>query len=686
MPSIPQIFAMATQHHQAGRLGEAEPLYRQILSNAPNHADTLNMLGVLMHQKGNQAAAIELLGRSVQLDRNSGVSHFNYALALQAAGRLDDAIEQYRCATRLQDYLADAHYALAFALQRKGLLAEAITEFRRTLALRLGDADAQIRLATSLRDTGQFEQAIEEFIKAIALRPQDAGLYNDLGNALQEKGRLTEAAAAYQQTLALQPDHAVALNNLGVMYNRKGLLDEAVAAFNRATSLKPDFAAAYTNLGNAQRDRGDLDGAIVSLRKALDLNVNARESGNLLYTLHLHPHYGPQDIFEEAKRWNDKYARPLKPAHLGYPNNPDPNRPLRIGYVSSDFRTHPVGRFLLPLLAHHDRQRFEIFCYAEVRKPDAITERSRSYANIWRDTLGMSDETLAEQIRADQIDILVDLAMQLENSRLMTFARKPAPVQVTYLAYCSTTGLETMDYRLTDPYFDPIEQDDRCYSEKSVRLPHTYWCHEPLADVPEVMPPPLLSAGYVTFGCLNAYAKVTRPTWDAWCALLAGVANSRLIVHSPEGTHRQQVWDLLATRGIDPQRLTFVAKTSPRKYFEQYQQIDIALDPFPFAGGTTTCDALWMGVPVVTLVGSTAVSRGGLSILSNVGLTELVARSTDQYVKIASDLAHNPQRVTELRSSMRERMRNSQLMDAPAFARDVENAFRAMWRNWCDTR
>jgi predicted O-linked N-acetylglucosamine transferase (SPINDLY family) len=338
------------------------------------------------------------------------------------------------------------------------------------------------------------------------------------------------------------------------------------------------------------------------------------------------------------------------------------------------------------LLAHHDRQAFEVFAYADVPRPDGVTERVASHVDVWRRTVGLSDEAMADLIRRDRIDILVDLTMHMAGNRMLLFARKPAPLQVTYLAYCSTTGLDTIDYRLSDPYLDPPSLNESYYSERTVRLPRTYWCYDPHPQSPQVNVLPASTVGYVTFGCLNNYCKISRPTLEAWRCLLLKVAGSRLIVYSQEGTHRQHFREFFAAEGIDPTRLQFVGRLPFRQHVERYWQIDIALDPFPYGGGTTTCDALWMGVPMVSIAGQTAVSRSGLSILSNVGLPELVARTPEQYVNTAAGLAADLPRLAALRATMRERMRSSPLVAPGEFARDVEAAYRQMWHNWCETR
>ena len=337
----------------------------------------------------------------------------------------------------------------------------------------------------------------------------------------------------------------------------------------------------------------------------------------------------------------------------------------------------------LPLLESHDHGSFEIFCYASTRAVDAVTDRCRAQADVWCDARGLSDEQLASAIRRDQIDVLVDLTMHMSDNRLLVFARKPAPVQVAYLAYCATTGLDAMDYRLTDPYLDPPGGDERFYSEQSVRLPETYWCYQPPKETPPVGAPPALEAGQVSFGSLNNFCKVTLPTLATWARLLQAVPGSRLLLHAHAGSHRDRVRAFLAEQGIAAGRLTFVDFLATADYFGVYRRIDVALDPLPYGGGTTTCDALWMGAPVVSLAGQTAVGRGGVSILSNLGLPELVARDGEQYVQIAASLAGDLPRLSQLRAGLRDRMRKSPLMDAPRFARNIEAAYREMWRRWC---
>jgi predicted O-linked N-acetylglucosamine transferase (SPINDLY family) len=461
-------------------------------------------------------------------------------------------------------------------------------------------------------------------------------------------------------------------------------LDEAAACYQMAIALKPDFAEAYNNLGKVHEDRGQLEQAIACYRRAVALKpASARIHSNLVYALHFDPASSPESIYVEHRQWNEVHAKQFAAMRQAHSNDPSPDRPLRVGYVSADFYQHSVGRFLLPLLGAHDREQFKTFCYASQLQDDAYTERLRRHAVVWRNVFGLDDQQLADLIRSDRIDILVDLSMHMAGNRLLVFARKPAPVQVTYLAYCSTTGLDMIDYRLTARDLDPPGLNDRYYSEQSVRLPETYWCYDPGIVTPAVNALPAISRGKITFGSLNSFCKVTPATLDLWSRLLIATAGSRLLLHCHPGSHRTWVREFLHERGIVPDRVTFADFVPLTQYFEQYGDIDIALDPFPYCGGTTTCDALWMGVPVISLVGHAAVSRSGLALLSSVGLAELAAKTPEEYLRTAAQLAADVSRLKELRESLRQRMRNSPLMDAPRFARHVEAAYRMMWRRWC---
>ena len=563
---------------------------------------------------------------------------------------------------------------------------EAIAAYRQAIAINPNYAEAYSHLGNALQEQGQLDAAIAACQQAITLNPNYAEAYGNLGNALKDQGQLDAAVAAYRQAIALRPTLADAYYNLGIVLHQQRQLDAALATYQQAAALRPDHAAAHSNRGNVLKDMGELDQALAAFGQAQALKPHDPDiHSSLLLTRHYLPDQSPAALGAEARRWNSLHAAPLQKLIQPHANDRSPDRRLRIGYVSPDFVRHPVGRFLEPLLACHDHHAFEIFAYAQVPAPDEMTARLRSYTDAWRSTVGLSHAQVAEMIQADRIDILVDLAMHSAHNRLLVFARKPAPVQVTYLAYCSTTGLDTIDYRLSDPYLDPPGMDESIYSERTVRLPETYWCYQPRIAPADVGPLPALAHGHITFGCLNNFCKVSAPTFACWTSLLRAVPHSRLILHAHQGAHRQRLQERWQREGLDPTRLHFADFLPVETYFALYRQIDIALDTFPYGGGTTTCDALWMGVPVVTLAAPTAMGRAGLSLLSNLGLPELVAQSPDEYVHIAATLATDLPRLAHLRASLRPRMEQSPLMDAPRFTRHVEAAYRHMWKNWATT-
>jgi predicted O-linked N-acetylglucosamine transferase (SPINDLY family) len=740
--TIQQAFEKAMARQQAGKLHEAEALYRQILAQNPRLAEVHNNLGnalkamgrideagqsyrhalsirrdipqihnnlgTILHEQGTYEQAMASYREALKLKPAYPEAHYNLGNTLQKLGDFFEAVASYRDAIRHWPSYAEAHYNLGNALAAMSHRDEAIAAFRHAVWLRPNYPDAWNNLGNELAAARRYGEAVAAYKQAIAQRPGGADLWNNLGNALRDSGRHNEAIEAYRHALSLRRDFAEALYNMGIALGEMDRLDESIEAYRHAWQMRPSFADAYHNLAIALKDAGQLEEAISCFRRALSLKPDSKIAGDLAYTLNFIEE-DPRKVREETRRWNERFARPFFPAAPTFENDRTVDRTsagsaeprLRIGYVSPDFREHPVGRFMLPLLANHDRSRFQVFCYTDLHHADWLTDQIKPRVDVWHTTIDLSDEQLARLIHDDRIDVLVDLTMHMRGSRLLAFARKPAPVQATYLAYCGTTGLGTMDYRLTDPYLDPLStssgqapgsftaqgegRDDAIYSEKSIWLPQTYWCYEPSAKAPEPGPLPALAIGHVTFGCLNNFSKVSRKSLTMWAEVLRAVPNSRLVLYSPEGRHRQGVQDLLRFNGVDPSRLEFVALLFPiEKYLERYRKIDIALDPYPYPGGTTTLDSLWMGVPVVTLAGRSAISRSGVSILSNLGTPEWIGHTPEQYVEIATRLAGDPAGLQAIRQSLREKLRSSPLMNAPQCARDVEAAYGQMWKSWCE--
>lgn len=597
--------------------------------------------------------AADLCLRIVQADAGHAGAWYLLGLIAARVGREDRAVECLRAAVRLQPNLADAHNNLGIVLARQRRPAEAAASFR----------------------------------EALRLRPDSAEVHNNLGSLLQEQGSFEEAEACLRQALRLRPDSPEVAFNLGLLLLKRERIEDAIDCNRRVVQLRPDHADAHANLATGLMERGRLDEAIAEYREALRLRPDAAQvHSNLVRTLAYHPGYDPRAILEEARRWEARHAGPLREEVRPHANRPDPERRLRIGYVSSEFREHADAFFLYPLLSHHDHDPFEIFCYAQVARPDALTDRLRGHADAWRDIVGLSDSQVAELVRRDGIDILVDLKLHTADNRLLVFARKPAPVQVSWLGYPGTTGLSTIDYRLTDPYLDPPGLLDAFYSEESLRLPDTFWCYDPLTDGPAVNDLPARESGAVTFGCLNAFAKVNDGCLSLWARVLRAVPGARLLLMAPEGPARDEVRATLERAGIAPGRVAFTDKRPRPEYLALYHRIDLCLDPLPYNGHTTGLDAAWMGVPTLTMPGRTAVGRAGWSQLCNLGLAELAAETPERFVALAAEVAGDRPRLRELRRTLRERMSQSPLMDAGRFACNVEAAYRQIWRRWCQGR
>lgn len=600
------------------------------------------------------------------------------------SGRLQEASRLYRALVgHGGPTQAEASHMLGVVLAMTGKPGEGVELIRRAISLAPDSSTYAANLGLALRMAGRPLEAFEAFSNALRLDPDHVGAHLNLGNLLQERGELGRAADHHRQAEALAPSNPDAPYNLGVVLRELGRLEEAAACFSRSLSLRPGFADALNNLGTVLAALGQVEEALNCLHQATKANPgSASIHSNFLYTLHLHPAVGSQRLFQEHRAWNQRHARSLAPPIQPHGHDHNPGRPLRVAYVSPRFCRLPEGRFLLPLFREHDPARFEILCYSDTQKIDELTAELRSHAKIWRDIRGLPDEEVARLIRSDQADLAVDLMLHGANNRLMAFARKPAPVQVTYLGYCATTGLDAMDYRLSDPHFDPPGSSDEFYSEKTIRLPGSYWCYEPVVDL-QPGPLPALQNGFITFGSLNTFSKVSAPTLAAWVRILQAVPDSRLLLSAPEGRNRERIRTLFASKGLDPERLRFTGNVPLEDYFKLYHQVDLVLDTFPRGGGTTLCDALWMGVPVVSQVGATVLSRAGLSVLSNAGFPELAGHGQEEYVEIAAALAQDLPRLEHLRATLRPRLEQSPLMDAKGFARGVEEAYLVMWREWC---
>ena len=648
--------AAAQDHHRAGRLREAERLYRDALRRDAGNPQALQLLGVLAGQSGRFAEAAECFAKALQRAPGNAELHYNLAEARRRIGDPEGAHAAFTQAIALgADFIEAREGAATVAREAAAKAAgdaEAARAWRQRAAVEL---DKIGLLYMGARSGAKAEPAFQE---ARRLDPENASIACHYGDLLVQIGRLTEAEPLYRQSVALDPGLARAHNNLASLLKEFGRLEEAEASFRRALELDPALPEAAYAL-----------------------------SSNKLMALNYRADLGAEEVFRAHRDWGAALvARQTEPSPV-FANVRDPDRVLRVGYVSPDLRQHSITYFLESLLAQHDRAAIETFAYAEVAQPDAVTERLKSHLRHWRSTVGLDDAAFRKRVREDHIDILVDLAGHTARTRVAAFAVRPAPVSVTWLGYPATTGLATVDYRFTDAIADPPGGADALHTETLVRLPAGFLCYRPPADAPALTPTPALAKGAITFGSFNNLAKVTPQVIETWAAILRAVPGSRLLLKGwifADTVLRQRMAGRFAALGVDAGRIDLRPLIpGVAEHLRLYREIDIGLDPFPYNGTTTTCEALWMGVPVMTLVGDRHAARVGLSLLSRVGLEHFAATDTDAYVAIAAGLARDVAALNELRLGLRDRMQQSPLTDAPRFARDVEMAYRTMWRAWC---
>lgn len=544
---------------------------------------------------------------------------------------------------------------------------------------------------------GQAAEAESLCRRALKRELASSEIHEQLADILMQRGRYPDATDHYKLAIGhgrnTDPRMLTLLDHMALSLKRQGRLSEAAACCRQIIKGRPDLTGGYTNLGACLKDMARHGEALDAYRTAIETgpDLPARWS-NYLLCMNYAADFSRELIFEEHRQWGERFIATLPPP-VPHENTPDPDRPLRVGFLSAHFRRHASAFFMEPLIANLDTAAYLPFCYAEVPRPDALTRRFMKLSKGWYVTCGRSDEEVAERVREDGIDILIDINGHVSDNRLGAVARRPAPVQVSWMGYPNTTGLPVVDHIVTDAHIDPPEGECGLYVEQPLRLPGCFVCYRALdfeenggaGTVPDGAPPPCEKSGYITFGCFNNYAKVTADVLGLWARVMQAVPDSRLLIKTAAMADRQTADRLaktLASRGIDCGRLVLQGRTSRAEHVAAYADVDIALDPFPYNGHTTTCEALWMGVPVVTLAGEQRAGRVGLSFLNTIGLDDLVAGTEEEYVAIAADLADDTGRLRDLRDTMRDRMSASPLCDYAGFAENFQQALRGAWRAW----
>jgi predicted O-linked N-acetylglucosamine transferase (SPINDLY family) len=716
------LLAKGTERLNSGQFQEAEQFFRQALKAQPDNPSALKHLGRALAANGKFADAVEALRKSYQLNANDVETLTNLAAGLAAQNRTDEAIGFYRKAVQSQPefaqlylslgdvhrtkgnwnealsvyqqaiqkwpFLAWAHYGMAKVFEAQRKLNDTITSYQRAVQAWPFFAEAHRDAGHVFRSLGQLQPALLAYRQAFQCKPDDPDTLTQLGSIGVHMSQLNDAQSYFEKALKINPAHAEAHHGLGMAYTFQGKIDEAEQCFREACRLSPNFAVPRYNLGLALQSQGNIVEARKYLQEAVRLNPNDPVAhGSLLSSMNCDPEVDNATLLAEHVRWAESHAPPSSawPVH---DNSPDPNRTLRVGYLSPDFRLHAVAYFMEPILAHHNRRQIESYCYADVAAPDSMTQHLQSRAHQWRQTVNMPHEVLFNGIGQDKIDILVDLAGHMGNNRLQLFARKPAPIQVSYLGYPATTGMKAIDYRIVDAVTDP-PGEPVAHTEELVRLPDIFCCYLGPPHLPLDTSPPSQRTGTVTFGSLHKVEKINDQVVELWCAILKDIATARLLLgrDTLQGKTTERLMARFAERGIDCSRVVLrQANSFSFQHMQLYDEIDISLDTFPWSGHTTACESLWMGAPVITLRGKRFAGRMVASVLTCLGLTELIAETPEEYRRLAVKLANDLPRLANFRGRLRSTMVQSPLCDGAAFTKKLEDAYRWMWRRWCEKK
>ena len=652
--AVEQLVAEGIRADAAGRFVEACDRYQAALKILPGHAPAYLNLGIALEGAGDARAARQAYLSTLEVDPGNPYAHFNLGKLLHAAGNDAEAARQLRAALERKPDFIDARVVLASVLEAQA------------------DADGA---------TAMLQKAVEE-------RPDFAGAWYNYAILLQKLDRIAEAEAAMLRALQLWPERAEVWLRQAELLKSLQRLPESEAALRRTLALDPKLPGAYRLLASILLDQLRIEEALQVLAAGREFDAGGYTRACELFMLNFHEDISAQALFERHKAFGAEVERLQPPQFAGFAGSRDPQRKLRIGYISGDFRAHPVGWGFVPLLERLDRSRYDAYCYMLFGAADDVTRRIGASATQWHDVSMLLPRQVASMIHTDRIDILVDLSGYGGISPMDVLASRPAPVQASWLGYLSTSGMTRLDYRITDVHADPPQLAERFHTEKLLRLPHSQWCYRPPLISPPGAEQPLASPcernGFVTFGSFNQSAKISPTARRLWAEILKRTPGSRLLVVGvPPGPATQAMLKEFERHGVAPGAVTVEPRLSLEDYFRRIGSVDIALDTTPYSGGTTTCDTLWMGTPVVTLSGERSVSRSAASILSVLGLQEWIAGTAENYVARAVGVAADRERLALAHRSLRERMRASPLMDEAGFARDMEALYRQMWRTWC---
>ena len=699
---------------------EAEKNYSKATQLNPTFAQAFNNLGAIKISVAKVDEAEACFLKAIEVQPNYPMAYRNLALLYQQQQRMDEAENAFLKALELKPDFLNVVSSLADIMMGAGRYDDAKKQLYYAHKLQPENPSSYANLGKFYDLTNNYEAAKAQYSMALAKQSDFLPALMGLGASMQKTGEFVDAKACYRKALALQAENYQALNNLGVVLTELAEYREAKDCLEKALKINATRADVFINFSNALSKLGELDSAINVLKNALELepdNINvhlklasimlsqgkAKEADQCyrsalgikselaeLMSAHLLPMnysrlYTRQEIYEAHVKWGAKQESNSS-EKITFENPINVDRKLRIGYVSPDFRNHSVAFFLEPIIANHDKEKFEIYCYSDVPNQDYVTERIKEKVDYWRQCYAVSNEDVELMIRNDKIDILVDLAGHTHGNRLAVFAKRVAPIQVSYLGYSNTTGLNSMDYLITDEYCDPTGIADPFYTESLVRIPRVFYCYKPPADVPDISSLPAKDNGYITFASYNNLVKIGEDVIELWSKVLMSLPDSKMVIQNHsfnDPSSKERIETLFMLHGVVAERLILRASSDLSSYLVSHNQVDIILDTFPWAGHTITCHALMMGVPVITLVGDEHASRMGYSTLQNLGLAECIAYHKEEYIEKAVGLANNLPWLDEMRTQLRAALLDSHLCDGKQFTQKLEDQYHIMWEKWC---
>ncbi len=702
---------------------KAEKNYQQAIKLKPSFTQAYNNLGTLQAGLNKPVEAEQNLRHALNIQPDNPNTYRNLGVLIQHQGRLEEAEKAYHQAIELQPDFTDALEDLATlliqtqrnedaepyllrAIQATPSNSDALVKlgkiyFLREKYIKAGECynralihspdnvEAHIDLAAVKEKTGELDIALKHYRKAIAIAPNNMRAHNNLSIILCLMGAHEDAMNAANTALHLNPSSPEAYNNLANALYRLGRLEEAVDALKQALHYRHDDAETHANLGRVLLLQGKTKQSLACYQHTVELQPDLSSAHSLLlYSMNYSLEFSQDEIFKAHTKWA-KNHEPVSEQLTTHANTAEPERRLRIGYVSPDFRGHSVAFFLEPILANHAHNTFEIFCYSDTFKTDQTTKRMQALSNHWRHCCSLADTDVAQMIIDDQIDILIDLAGHTDNNRLTMFASQPAPIQASYLGYPNTTGLQSIQYLITDQHCDPAPEMDAFYSEQLCRMPNAFFCYQPPANSPAISPAPAIKNGYITFASFNNLAKIGEEVVKLWSDVLKAVPSSRLRIQClslNDPPTRTRFEHLFASQEIDTKRIDFSAAKDFDTYLSDHADVDIVLDTFPWNGHTVSCHALWMGVPVITLAGNRHSSRMGLSILTNLDLNDCIANSKPEFIAAAAALCQDSEKLARLRQQLRPRIQASYLCNGQEFTQQLEQQYRSMWHHWCGNK